>query len=177
MTDEICDLNEERNEWYKVDLAFARRLEELREYLKSEKVLVRGLPDLAAGFGERTTAGDIYFLLRSGIAGASDAIGNKDITGETWTLLLVIMLPHRYSKKGVYDCYKKARGLLRGFMPPYATAPVEVGDWRFLRDDSNWVIESTFVFGINIYEGIEEETAPDIERITISSLFSSQVVT
>ncbi|MBW4626470.1 MAG: hypothetical protein KME49_13475, partial [Brasilonema octagenarum HA4186-MV1] len=60
MTD--CTLNVDRNEWSMVDLAISERLQPLRDYLCDENVLVRALPDVAAGFGERVDYGDVYHL-------------------------------------------------------------------------------------------------------------------
>lgn len=176
-----CGDDPRRNEWSDVDLAISERLQPLRDYLCDENVLVRALPDVAAGFGERVDYGDVYHLIRAGRAIEEE---NRDadnrVTAEAWTLLLVIMLPHRYTSKGLYDALKKARDLLIGFKPPYATSTIRASNvgWQFKRDDANWVIESNFEFDINILENSEliDDDVSMIEEITISTEAMIEVV-
>ncbi|BAZ19393.1 hypothetical protein NIES4073_02630 (plasmid) [Kalymmatonema gypsitolerans NIES-4073] len=177
-----CGDDPNRNEWNLVDLSISERLQPLRDYLCDENVLVRALPDVAAGFGERVESGDIYHLIRAGRAVEEE---NRDadnrVTAEVWTLLLVIMLPHRYTSKGLYDALKKARDLLIGFKPPYATSTIRASTagWQFKRDESQWIVESNFEFDINILEhtDITPDITPMITEVTINTATMTEVVT
>lgn len=165
------------NPWIVIDEDIAQRLQPLRDYLCDEQVLVRALPDVAAGFGERTESGDVYFVLQEGNAKEDDKTG--ETTNETWILLVVVMLPHRYTKKGVYDVMQIARDLLVGYKPRLASSLIKALSWRFFRDDSQWIVESRFSFDINILEDtdITPDITPMITEVTINTATMTEVVT
>lgn len=171
----VAKPTEGRNEYCEIDEALAAQLAPVRSYLKDEEVLVRALPDVAAAFGERTDAGDLYFVLSEGEA-------NLDETGrflsETWQLALVVMLPNRYSKGGVYDVFKRARNCLIGFKPPYCTKPIGAPSWRFIRDEAYWVIEAQFPFDVYILDLPinEPEEIPLVKRLVIEGYRYSEVI-
>lgn len=166
----------DRNEYADIDKALAERLKPLREYLEGEDILVRALPDLAAGFSDRTDSGDIYFVLSQGEANRDER--TRVLLFETWQITLVVMLPNRYTKAGVYDVFKRARNLLVGFTPPYALKPIGAPDWRFNRDQAHWVIEATFPFDVYILDtSPDEEDEPTITELKIQGVSYTEVVT
>lgn len=156
----------DRNEYTDIDEAIAKRLQPLRDYMHGEDVLVRALPDVAEGFGEKTDGGDIYFVLSSGAANFDENTGN--LVNETWQVTLNIMLPHRYAKKGVYDVFKQARALLIGWKPPYCIKPITAPDWRFSMENGQWLIQATFPFVVYLLdESPDELTTPLIKQMVI----------
>jgi hypothetical protein len=163
----------DRNEYSDIDQAIAVQLKPLRDYLEEEGVLVRALPDMAATFGDRTDAGDLYFVLSSGQANNDD----RDIfISETWQCTLVIMLPNRYTKSGVYDAFKRARSLLVGFLPPYCNKALGAPDWQFNRDQAHWVIQATFPFNVCVVDELIDPLDPSITEIRLATDYSGIII-
>lgn len=143
-----------------IETSILARLAPVRELLRPDKVLVRGLPDAATQV-QQEEAGDVVVFIKGG-----------DISK---VLIEVnVLLPSRVkSARGCFPVVEQVWGLLHTFLPDAAAGVLSGMNWNLKIQDTRWLVQINYTAPISpyVFEFLDpDDTLPGIDQIIMSPL-------
>lgn len=140
-----------------IETSILARLAPVRELLRPDGVLVRGLPDDASRMTQED-AGDVVIFIKGG--------NIREIFIE-----LNILLPSRVkSSTGCFPVVEQVWGLLRTFLPDSAAGVLTDMNWQLMTQDTRWLIKIDYKAAISpyVFEFPDpDDTLPGIDEIVM----------
>lgn len=142
-----------------VELSILSRLTPVRELLRVDGVMVRGLPDEATKMLQEDS-GDVVVFIKGGDI--------KQVKIE-----INILLPSRVkSSRGCFPVIEKVWGLLHQFIPVDAAGALTNMTWQLMTQDTRWLAKLDYTAAISpfIFENYDD-TLPGIDQIVMIPLY------
>lgn len=143
-----------------IETSILARLAPVRELLRPDGVLVRGLPDDASRMTQED-AGDVVVFIKGG--------NIREVQIE-----VNVLLPSRVkSSTGCFPVVEQVWGLLHTFLPTDAAGVLTNMTWELMTQDTRWLVKVNYTAAISpyVFEFPDpDDTLPGIDEIIMSPI-------
>lgn len=141
-----------------IETSILARLAPVRELLRPDGVLVRGLPDDASRMMQEE-AGDVVVFIKGG--------NIREVQIE-----VNVLLPSRVkSSTGCFPVVEQVWGLLHTFLPDSAAGVLANMNWELKTQDTRWLVQITYTAAISPYVfEFPDDTLPGIDEIVMTPI-------
>lgn len=142
-----------------IELSILNRLQSVRDLLKVDGVLVRGLPDQTDRM-MKETGGDVIVFIKGG--------NINEVRIE-----VNVLLPSRVkTATACFPVVERVWGLLHLFLPDNAASVLTGMEWELMIQDTRWLAKIQYKAAISpyVFEFPDNSTLPGIDTIFISPI-------